>query len=306
MDTLLAIDWGSSALRGALLDESGRVLDERAVARGLLTIEPGGFAAVFEAEFGDWMGDRASRCLMAGMVGSKQGWVEAPYCQCPAGLDEIADRLLPVVHAVDGRPRAIAIVPGVTCERGNVPDVMRGEEIKILGALDLLGSSDATIVLPGTHSKWASVQGGRITGFSTVMSGEFYALLRQHSILARTLPKDDGELDGAAFDRGVDTALETGSLMQSAFSVRTLSLFDRMPAAALPSYLSGLVIGEELRCRPLDGVRQLIVIGAPALAERFERALRRRGIGVRPFGQEAAWRGLWAIGRRAAERGAQP
>ena len=123
---------------------------------------------------------------MAGMVGSRQGWVEAPYCPCPAGLDDIAARLLRLTPAA-GTTRRIAIVPGISCEHGGVPDVMRGEEIKILGALELLGIADATLVLPGTHSKWATVEGGRIRGFSTVMSGEFYALLRQHSILARTL-----------------------------------------------------------------------------------------------------------------------
>jgi 2-dehydro-3-deoxygalactonokinase len=301
-DALLAIDWGSSALRGALLDPAGRVVDEREVARGMLTIEPGGFADVFESHFGDWMEGPATRCLMAGMVGSRQGWVEAPYCPCPAGLDDIAARLLPLAPAT-GTARRIAIVPGISCERDGVPDVMRGEEIKILGALDLLGSADATLVLPGTHSKWATVEGGRIRNFSTVMSGEFYALLRRHSILARTLPADDGALDEAAFDRGVAHAFAAGSLVQTAFSVRTLALFERLPPAAMPSYLSGLVIGEELRCRPLEGRREIAVIGAPVLAERFERALRQRGIGVRRFGEEAAWRGLWAIHRRAAAQG---
>src|SRR5438270_13942432 len=96
---LLAIDWGSSALRGALLDDHGRVIEQRASARGMLTIEPGGFAEVFEAEFGDWMDVPGTRCLMAGMVGSKQGWVEAAYCPCPAGLDEVAARLMPVPQA---------------------------------------------------------------------------------------------------------------------------------------------------------------------------------------------------------------
>jgi 2-keto-3-deoxy-galactonokinase len=186
---------------------AGGVLDEREVARGMLTIRPGGFADVFEEHFGDWMEGRATRCLMAGMVGSQQGWVEAPYCPCPAGLDDIAGRLLRLTPAA-GTTRRIAIVPGISCERGGVPDVMRGEEIKILGALDLLGTADATLVLPGTHSKWATVEGGRIRSFSTVMSGEFYALLRQHSILARTLPPDDGALDGEAFDRGVAHAFE--------------------------------------------------------------------------------------------------
>ena len=301
-DTLLAIDWGSSALRGALVDPSGRVIDSREVARGMLTIQPGGFSEVFESHFGDWMDGRATRCLMAGMVGSRQGWAEAPYCPCPAGLEDIAGHLLHLTSTA-GTKRRVAIVPGISCEHAGVPDVMRGEEIKILGALDLLQTDDATLVLPGTHSKWATVEGGRIRSFSTVMSGEFYALLRQHSILARTLPPEDGALDGDAFDRGVAHAFAAGGLMQAAFSVRTLALFERLPPAAMPSYLSGLVIGEELRCRPLAGCREVVVIGAPVLAERFERALGQRGVGVRRFGEEAAWCGLWAIQQRVDERG---
>ena len=306
MSRLLAIDWGSTALRGALLDERGRVLDQRAVQRGMLTVQPGGYAEIFEAQFGDWMDVAATRCLMAGMVGSKQGWVEAPYCPCPAGLGEVAARLTRVDAAAAGKVRDISIVPGIRCEHDGVPDVMRGEEIKIFGALEMLGVDDAVIVLPGTHSKWATVAGGRIVSFSTVMSGEFYALLRQHSILARTLAPDDGALDAAAFDRGVAHALKGHSLMQTAFSVRTLALFDGLPAAAMPSYLSGLVIGEELRCRPLDGVAEVVVIGAPALAERFGRALAQRGLRLRTLGEEAAWRGLAAIARRAGANEKEP
>ena len=194
-------------------------------------------------------------------------------------------------------------MPGATCEHDGVPDVMRGEEIKLLGAMELLGVGSATMLPPGTHSKWVTVGDGRLTGFSTMMSGEFYALLRQHSILSRTLPADDGALDGEAFDAASPMRSPAGSLVQTAFSVRSLALFDRIPRAAMPSYLSGLVIGEELRCRPLDGRREVVVIGAPVLAERFERALRQRGIGVRRFGEEAAWRGLWAIHQRAIARG---
>jgi 2-dehydro-3-deoxygalactonokinase len=298
---LLAIDWGSSALRGALLDDAGNVREQRSAARGMLTVEPGAFAALFEATFGDWMDVPGTRCLMAGMVGSRQGWVEAPYCPCPAGLDEVAARILPVRHAsAQGRPRDIAIVPGVSCEHHGVPDVIRGEEIKVFGALEMLGRDHGVMVLPGTHSKWVTVEHGRIRNFRTVMSGEFYALLRGHSILAKTLPAEDGALDAAAFDRGVAHALEADNrLMQTAFSVRTLSLFERLPEAARPSYLSGLVIGEELRCRPLEGVTEVVLIGAPVLAERFERALRQRGVGVRVLHEEAAWRGLAAIDRRA-------
>ena len=271
---LLAIDWGSSALRGALLDAEGGVLEERSAARGLLTIEPGGFPAVFVAHFGDWLRAPDVRCLMAGMVGSRQGWVEAPYCACPAGLDQLAAHL------------------------AGVPDVMRGEEIKVFGALELLGLESAEILMPGTHSKWASVARGRIQRFATAMSGELYALLRRRSILARTLPDADDGFDADAFDRGLDRSFGGQGLLQTAFSVRTLALFERLPPSAGPSYLSGLVIGEELRARPLAGVEEVVVIGAEPLAERFERALRRLGRRVVRLGEEAAWRGLHAVQQR--------
>jgi len=300
-DRLLAIDWGSSALRGALLDEGGHVLDQRGAARGMLTIGPGGFADVFETTFGDWMDVPGTRCLMAGMVGSKQGWLEAPYCPCPAGLDEIVRALVRVPHTARGSSRDIRLVPGLTCENRGMPDVMRGEEVKVLGALEALGLDDAVLVLPGTHSKWATVAKGRIESFATVMSGEFYALLCRHSILAKSLPADDAPFDATAFDRGVTTALDGASLMQTAFSVRTLALFERLPEAARASYLSGLVVGEELRCRPLHGAREVVLVGAPVLVERFERALARRGLAVRTLGEEVAWRGLRAIDRCAAE-----
>lgn len=299
MSRLLAVDWGSTSLRAALLDDAGVVLQERTSARGMLTIAPGGFSEVFEQHFADWMDVPGTRCLMAGMVGSKQGWVEAGYCPCPAGLDEIAAALRTIDSQSSTQGRRIRIVPGVSCDRAGVPDVMRGEETQVFGALDLLGVQEGTFVLPGTHSKWVRVEAGRIRELSTVMSGEFYDLLRKHSILARSLPPADTALDEAAFDRGVLMALQGGSLMETAFSVRTLSLFDRMAADARSSYLSGLVIGEELRCRPLRQGSSVIVIGAPALAPRFERALRSQGVGAVLLGDEAAWRGLRVINARA-------
>jgi 2-dehydro-3-deoxygalactonokinase len=299
MSRLLAVDWGSSSLRAALLGDDGIVLEERTAARGMLTVAPGGFSEVFERHFGDWMDVPGTRCLMAGMVGSKQGWVEAGYCPCPAGLGEIAAALKPIDPQASKQGRRIEIVPGVSCDHAGVPDVMRGEETQVFGALDLLGLHEGTFVLPGTHSKWVEVEAGRIREFTTVMSGEFYDLLRKHSILARSLPSTDVPLDEAAFDRGVVMALQGGSLMQTAFSVRTLSLFDFMAAEALASYLSGLVIGEELRCRPLRQGSSVVVIGAPALASRFERALRLQDVGAILLGDEAAWRGLRVINARA-------
>jgi 2-dehydro-3-deoxygalactonokinase len=302
LSRLLAIDWGSSKLRGALIDDSGAVVDERSCDRGMLRIAGGAFEAALEAEFGDWLGRAGTRCLMAGMVGSRQGWVEAPYVPCPAGIDDFVRQLRPVEASASGTARDIAIVPGATCEHDGVPDVMRGEEIKLIGAMALLGIDSATMLSPGTHSKWATVENGRLVGFTTMMSGEFYALLRRQSILSRSLPADDATLDGPAFDDGVRRALAGSSLLQTAFSVRCLDLFDRLPRAALPSYLSGLVIGEALRWPPLDGVRSVVVIGSPLLNERFARALALRGIGTQLLGEEAAWRGLWAIDRKRVGR----
>jgi 2-dehydro-3-deoxygalactonokinase len=281
---LLAVDWGTSTLRAALLDARGRVRDERSLPRGIMTVAPGEFGAVFRDAFGDWFGE-ARLALVCGMAGSRQGWLEAPYCACPAGFDDIADSLAWVER---GR---IAIVPGLACEQEGVPDVMRGEETQVLGALQLLGLRDATLVLPGTHSKWVRVRDGRIEGFRTFMTGEVYGLLRRHSLLARSLPDGDGEFDGDAFHQGLVHARRTANLLHAAFSVRTLSLFERMPPAALPSYLSGLVIGEELRSREVDDAMPVVVVGTQALAQRYLAALP----GAQAVGSQAAWQGLWAI-----------
>ncbi|MEO8120907.1 MAG: 2-dehydro-3-deoxygalactonokinase [Rhodoferax sp.] len=291
MKPLIAVDWGTSSLRGARMDAAGRVVEERAFERGILSVAAGEFPSVFDACFGDWMKSPDAMCLMSGMVGSKQGWREAPYCACPAGFEEVAARLSWVA------PGRIAIVPGLSCEHDGIPDVMRGEETQIFGALQLLGLQDALVVLPGTHSKWVRVQAGRIQSFSTFMTGEFFALLRKHSILSRTLPASDGEFDSAAFDQGVTLALRGSSLLHTAFSARTLALFDRLLAAALPSYLSGLVIGEELRVQTLPAGTEVVIIGSEALTQRYQNALALRDIAAQRMGSEATWAGLWAIAK---------
>jgi 2-dehydro-3-deoxygalactonokinase len=292
---LVAIDWGTSSLRGARLDAQGAALDERASLQGILKVPAGGFEAVLQAEFGDWLVDANTLCLISGMAGSRQGWREAPYCRCPSGASDIAAALAWVA------PGRIAIVPGLSCERDGAPDVMRGEETQIFGALDMLGLDDALFVLPGTHSKWAEVRGGRVERFSTAMTGEVYALLRHHSILARTLPSEDGPLHGEAFDSGVERALRSTSLLQSAFTVRTLALFERSTPDELASYLSGLVIGEELRTQGSLAGRRVHLIGNDTLTRRYQRALARAGAEGVAVGAQATWRGLWNIARSLQE-----
>lgn len=287
MKEFVAVDWGTSSLRAARIAADGQVLEERASARGILTVPAGGFPAVLQETCGDWLGAGAL-CLVSGMAGSRQGWREAPYCPCPAGFGELGRSL---AWTAPGR---IALVPGLSCEHAGVPDVMRGEEVQIFGAQSLLSVREGLFVLPGTHSKWARVEEGRVRDFATFMTGEAYALLRQHSILARTLPPQDGPLRQDAFLQGVQHAQAAGSLLRGAFSARTLALFEQLAVDAQPSYLSGLVIGEELRAQQ-QLPKEVVLIGSPALAQRYALALQALGVHSRSLGAEATWRGLWAL-----------
>lgn len=299
MRALIAIDWGTSSLRGARLSVTGQVLESREFARGILTVPPGQFEAVFNELFGDWMAAPHALCLISGMAGSRQGWQEAPYCPCPAGFAELGQHLLWL------QADRIALVPGLSCmnpDTLNTPDVMRGEEVQIFGALQLAERNTATLVLPGTHSKWVQVEHGRVTRFSTFMTGEVYALLSQHSILGKTLDLN-GTFDETAFLQGVDQSQQAGSVLNKVFAVRTLGLFERLSAAVLPSYLSGLLIGEELRHQnvpPAQG--PVILIGSDALTLRYTLALRHLGIACQSRGAEATWAGLHALATKLTNK----
>jgi 2-dehydro-3-deoxygalactonokinase len=297
---LIAIDWGTSSLRGARLGESGQVLESREFPRGILTVPTGQFEAVFQELFGDWMQQPHALCLISGMAGSRQGWQEAPYCPCPAGFAELGKHLLWL------QPGRIALVPGLSClgaDALHTPDVMRGEEVQIFGALQLAGRDSATLVLPGTHSKWVQVQGGRVTQFQTFMTGEVFALMSQHSILGKTLDLQ-GAFDEAAFLQGIDQSQQAGSVLHHLFAVRTLGLFERLSPTQLPSYLSGLLIGEELRAQAVSNdAGPLILIGSVALTLRYTLALQHLKIPCQSQGAEATWAGLFALASSLAFTG---
>jgi 2-dehydro-3-deoxygalactonokinase len=289
---LIAIDWGTSSLRGARLGAGGKVLESREFPRGILTVPPGQFEAVFHELFGDWMQAPRALCLISGMAGSRQGWQEAPYCPCPAGFAELGQHLLWL------QPGRIALVPGLSClgaDALNTPDVMRGEEVQIFGALQLTGRDSATLVLPGTHSKWVQVHSGHVMQFQTFMTGEVFALMSQHSILGKTLDLN-GAFDEAIFLQGVDQSQQSGSVLHHLFAVRTLGLFDRLSTAQLPSYLSGLLIGEELRTQTVNADSgPVILIGSDTLTRRYSLALQQLGIACQSHGAEATWAGLHAL-----------
>lgn len=279
---MIAVDWGTSSLRAYRLDARGGIVESRASDRGILKVPPGQFPGVLESEISDWAEEPI---VMSGMVGSRQGWSEAPYVACPAGFDEIAGKL----HEVRWGKRRAWIVPGVSCRNG-VPDVMRGEETQILGC-----GAQGTICLPGTHSKWVEVRDGRIERFSTAMTGEVYAVLKQHSILGRMM--EEGALDAAAFRQGVERSGEAGGLLHHLFGVRTRGLMGELGPAASASYLSGILIGHELRAIE---TRKFGLLGAPQLAELYARAAAALGIRTEALDPNAAVHALFRLGAMLA------
>ena len=260
---LIAVDWGTTNRRAYRLGPGGALEDRIEDDKGVLAVAEGGFPEAV-AEIRQKLGDRPM--LLAGMIGSNRGWREAPYVPCPAGLDALARRLVWV------EPGRTAIVPGVSFERGDAADVMRGEEVQILGAVaDAMIGPDATVCHPGTHNKWIRLEGGRITSFRTVMTGELFSLLKEHSILADLL---GGTIEpGAAFSAGVRHGLEHGDLGAELFTIRARVLLGKAKGEDAASYASGLLIGADLRCGLPDDAGSVAVIGRPDLTRLFAAAI---------------------------------
>ena len=294
--SLIAIDWGTTAARAYRLDARGAVAGERASALGIARVQPGGFPAALSALLGEWRDDAAPK-LACGMIGSRQGWLEAPYVECPASLDALASRLA----RVDGAQ--MTIVPGlITRDRHGVPDVMRGEETQLLGAIE---PGEAVLaVLPGTHSKWARVEGGAVVDFATWMTGELYAVLLDHSLLGRMAAREAPSTPDA-FDGGVRRGLDDGSLAHDIFGARTLALAGELAPGDVAGWLSGLVIGREIRDARAWAARigapttRVRIIGSDALSDRYAAALAQAGIDADRGARDAAARGLWRIAGQA-------
>lgn len=289
---MIGVDWGTTSLRAYRLGADGTVLDRREAPLGILAVQPGGFPEVLREVAGPWIAAGERRILLCGMIGSRQGWVEAPYLPCPAGLDALAGATVPVPFAeVETR-----LVPGLACrDRHGVPEVMRGEETQILGAAEAVGMAEATLCLPGSHSKWAQLRGGQVLGFATHLTGEAFAALAAHTILARML--DPGAPHHAGgFARGVARAKQAGGLLHHLFGLRAAALFDEIAAAEASSFLSGLLIGHEIAAALEAGVGPpILLIGAGSLTARYATALDIFGVPHRTADPDAAARGLHLI-----------
>lgn len=293
---MLAVDWGTSSLRCYRLDGAGRILEQRSSAKGILAVEGGRFAQALESEAGDWIAAGEAPIVMSGMIGSRQGWLEAPYAECPAGLAEIAGAL----EEVRWKTHRAWIAPGLTCrDESGVRDVMRGEETQILGVIDELGAGEHRICLPGTHSKWALVRDGRIERFATHMTGEVFAVLKAHSILGRMMSGERS--DEAAFLEGVARAGTAGGLLHHLFGVRARGLFGEIGDESSASYLSGILIGHELRSAVREASR-FYLLCAPQLAALYRTAARTIGAEALALAPDAAVKGLFKLARMKGER----
>ena len=315
---LIALDWGTTSLRAYLLGPAGQVQNMRSLACGIMQLPTAtrhiagqpcvdGFELAFDEACGDWLDANPGIPVIAcGMVGSAQGWREAPYRTTPASLKALSTALQTVrsMRGVD-----VHIVPGVI-QHSTLPNVMRGEETQVLGVMHSQPNlNDCLIGLPGSHSKWVQVQDGYLVHFDTFMTGELYAAACEHTILGRT-QQHSGQFDGAAFERGVRLALSPdGQLgpLSTLFSARTLGLTGQLTPTQQPDYVSGLLIGHEVsalsravrQCRGDKPLPAIILIGNAQLCQRYQRALNTCGFADVSQAEQATEQGLWHLAKAA-------
>jgi 2-dehydro-3-deoxygalactonokinase len=293
---LIGLDWGTSSLRAYLIDGHGAVLGERDEPWGIMHLGDRDYVRACGDITAQWKGAAALPMIACGMVGSAHGWVETPYCPAPAGAAALANSLTTVTGT------NVHIVAGIA-QHGDA-DVMRGEETQIIGARSLHArlAHDARVVCPGTHSKWVTVRNGDIDAFTTYMTGELFAVLSAHSILGR-FARDTGMSDNSgtdAFRLGVRTA--RNSKRDSAallFSVRARVLLGELQPEQSLNYLSGVLIGSELRSGLTDHAAPTALIGAPALCALYMQALREFDVPDVLVIDQSAPRGLWQIATAA-------
>ncbi len=286
---MIAVDWGTSSFRAFLMN-GAKIKDRMSNATGILSVANGEFYQHLSNTLAPWLQRGERHILMSGMIGSRQGWVEAAYLPCPAGAADIAAHLTSVpFEGCDLR-----IVPGLSAfDATGTPEVMRGEETQIIGS-----DAGGLVCLPGSHSKWVTVDDeGRITGFETYFSGEAFAALRSATILGRMMP--EAPHDPAAFDEGLARSAGPGHLLHHLFGVRTRGLMGTLADTSSASYLSGLLIGHEIRAAMPPGAH-VWLLGNETLSSLYAHAIQVCG-GTATIGPaDSAARGLSLIGAQVA------
>jgi 2-dehydro-3-deoxygalactonokinase len=289
---LIAVDWGTSNFRAFRLDAAGTVLARSSSPQGILGVGGGHFDQALRAEVGDWLAEGEKHVLLCGMIGSRQGWVEAEYLPCPVGIADLAAAVVQVPFA----GADVWLVPGVMGpDAAGVPELMRGEETAAMGILDTCHGA-GVVCFPGTHSKWIQLSNDRIVSFTTSMTGEIFSALRSCTILGRMMTTNPA-IDTRAFQQGVARSADPGGLLHHLFGVRTLALTGQIQEEVSASYLSGLLIGHDVRCA-MHRTSRVHLVGAAALCSLYAQAIEACGASATIENEDAAALGLAAIGRR--------
>ncbi|TYO63979.1 2-dehydro-3-deoxygalactonokinase [Bradyrhizobium hipponense] len=288
----VAVDWGTSSFRLWLIDRAGDVLAERRSGEGMLAAAKAGFAAVLQSHLAAVEAPDHLPVLVCGMAGARTGWVEAGYVDTPAPLSAILQQ----AARVPGEVRDIRILPGIAQRDPNTPDVMRGEETQLLGALGLDAPGEALVCMPGTHSKWVRVNNGTVEQFSTFMTGELFSVVSRETILSLAVAGADEAEDVASFKAAVIAAFEAPAYAANLlFRARSRQLlFGGTPAAARET-VSGTLIGIELaaglsRTVPKAGIT---LVASGRLAMLYRLAFDALSVSAAPLeADEAVRRGL--------------
>jgi len=263
----IAIDWGTTNRRAWRMSAAGEAEASLKDGRGILSLTPDAYPAeisAIRAQLG------ALPVIAAGMVGSNRGWREVPYVDAPAGVDALAAGCVTIKHA------AAVLVPGVALRGAARADVMRGEEVQVLGAIAAgLAPADALFCQPGTHNKWIATEDGRVTDIATALTGELFALLRGHGILAGML--DGAVADGAAFQDGLARGAGARDLTVALFEVRARVLLGRLAPDDAAAFASGVLIGADVGARDDLAGRTVQLLAGGALADLYAAAIRHGG-----------------------------
>ena len=265
----IAVDWGTTSVRAWVIGPDGSVVRRARSDRGMGQLAPGDFeGALLELIGDDLPADRVTPVICCGMVGARQGWVEAPYTAVPSAPPGAGE----AVSAPVADPRlSVHILPGM--RQDQPADVMRGEETQIAGFLVAQPKFDGVLCLPGTHSKWAHISAGEVVSFRTALTGELFALLSGQSVLRHGLSGDGW--DDAAFTTAVEDAMSAPAQFSARlFSLRAEGLLHGLEPGTARARLSGWLIGLELGAmRPYWLGQNVALIGEGGLTDRYAAAL---------------------------------
>jgi 2-dehydro-3-deoxygalactonokinase len=264
----IGLDWGTTSFRAYLVNGAGEVTDQVSATEGILAVKDGAFEAALEARIGAW--DKALPVIASGMITSRQGWIEIPYVDCPAGPEDLAKA---VVTRKLASGRTVHFLTGLHYASPTLGhDVMRSEETQVFGAAS---SGAMHFVTPGTHSKWIDIEDGKIISFSTYVTGETFAVMKAHSILGRLMANDKN--DDESFIAGVDRAFaDPAALLHNLFSARSLALYQELPPENIASYLSGLIIGAEVAhaVSMRDSTNHYAILASPGIGSKYMLAMK--------------------------------